>query len=97
MGETIRETACQEVQEECGIEIEAGELLDVIDAIYRDQEGKVRYHYMLVDLVSTHLSGEVTPGSDIDEARWVTEEELPKFHLPERTLAIILKALGKNG
>jgi len=95
LGETIRETACREVQEECGIEIEAGELLDVIDAIYRDKEGKVRYHYVLVDLVSTHLSGEVTPGSDIDEACWATKEELPKFHLPERTLAVILKAFEK--
>ncbi len=96
-GETIRETACREVQEECGIEIEAGELLDVIDAIYRDQEGKVRYHYVLVDLVATHLTGEVKPGSDIDEARWATRAELDQFHLSEKTKSVILKALEKNG
>jgi hypothetical protein len=71
--------------------------LDVIDAIYRDEEGKVRYHYVLIDLVAEYLGGELAVGSDIDEACWVTEEELPKFHLPERTLTVVLKALEKMG
>ncbi|MFQ6000234.1 MAG: NUDIX hydrolase [Anaerolineae bacterium] len=93
LGETIRETARREVQEECGMEVQVGEVLDVIDAIYQDQEGRVRYHYVLVDLVATHLSGELKPGSDIDEARWVTREELDQFHLSEKTKSVILKAL----
>jgi len=97
LGETIREAAQREVQEECGIEVQAGEVLDVVDAIYRDKEGQVRYHYVLIDLAAEYLGGGLTVGSDIEEARWVSENELPHFHLPERTLAIILKALGKNG
>jgi 8-oxo-dGTP diphosphatase len=95
-GETIRETARREVREECGIEVQVGEVLDVIDAIHRDQERKVRYHYVLIDLVATHLSGELKPGSDIDEARWVMREELDKFHLYERLKSVILKALEKG-
>ena len=51
---------------------------------------------MLIDLAAEYLGGELAVGSDIDEARWVTQEELPKFHLPERTLAVILKALEKD-
>ena len=85
------------MQEECGIEIEAGEVLDVIDAIYRDEEGKVRYHYVLIDLVAEYLGGELAVGSYIEEARWAAAQELPQFALPDRTLAIILKALEKNG
>lgn len=69
--------------------------MDVIDAIYRDEEGKVRYHYVLIDLVAEYLGGELAVGSDIEEARWVTREELPKFHLPDKTLAVILKTLEK--
>ncbi len=96
LGETIRETAQREVREECGIRIQVGEVLEVIDAIYRDQESKVRYHYVLIDLAATHLRGEVKPGSDIDEARWVMREELDRFHLYERLKSVILKALEKE-
>lgn len=85
------------MQEECGTKIGAGEILDVIDAIYQDEERKVRYHYVLIDLVAEYLGGELAVGSDIEDARWVTKEELPKFNLPDRTLAVILKALEKNG
>jgi len=96
LGETIRETACREVQEECGIEIEAGELLDVIDAIYRDEKEQIRYHYVLIELDAEYLGGEIKVGSDIQEARWVTREELLKFDLPDKTLAVILKAFRKH-
>ncbi|MCJ7667400.1 MAG: NUDIX domain-containing protein [Anaerolineae bacterium] len=94
-GETIRQAAQRELEEECGLKVHPGQVLDVIDAIYRDEEGKVRYHYVLIDLVAEYLNGELAAGSDIEEARWITKEELPEFHLPEKTLAVILKALEK--
>lgn len=46
--------------------------------------------------MATHLSGELKPGSDIEEAHWVTQEELGKFHLYERLNSVILKAFGKE-
>jgi len=97
LGETIRQAAQRELEEECGLKIQPGRVLDVIDAIYRDEKGKVRYHYVLIDLNAEYLGGKLAVGSDIEEARWVTKEALPRFYLPEKTLAVILKALEKNG
>jgi len=95
-GETIREAARREVLEECGVEIELGDVVEVLDAIVRDEDGRVQYHYILIDLLATYLGGKLTVGSDIDDARWVTEEELPRFDVTKGALPVIRKALSKR-
>lgn len=97
LGETIKEAARREVKEECGLDIRVGRVLDVIDAIYGDEEGRIRYHYVLVDMAATYLNGELKAGSDVEEARWVKREELHRLSLPEKTRAVILKALEEGG
>jgi 8-oxo-dGTP diphosphatase len=96
LGETIREAARREVMEECGLEIETGDVIDVVDAIVRDDKGAVRYHYVLTDLLATYVRGELVVGSDISDARWVSEKELTRFDLPERTLAVVRKGITKS-
>lgn len=96
LGETIREAACREVREECGLEIELGEVVEVLDAIVHDDHGGISYHYVLVDLLAGYVAGELSVGSDIDDARWVTEEELTHLDLTKFTLPVIRKALRKR-
>ena len=96
VGETVRNAARREVLEECGLEIEVGDVIDVIDSIVHDEEGKVRYHYTLIDLLATYVRGELMVGSDIDDARWVTEEELTEFDLTKLSLPVIHKALRRR-
>jgi len=79
-GETIREAVRREVLEECGVEIEVGDVVEVLDAIIRDQDGRVQYHYILIDLLATY----------------VTEEELPGFDVTKGALPVIRKALRKQ-
>jgi ADP-ribose pyrophosphatase YjhB (NUDIX family) len=97
LGETVREAARREVLEECSLEIEVGDVVDVLDSIVRDEKGRVRYHYVLVDLLATCVSGELTVGSDIDDARWVTEEELVELDLTKSLLPVVRKALRRRG
>jgi 8-oxo-dGTP diphosphatase len=96
LGETIREAGRREVLEECGLEIEVGDVIDVVDSIVRDEEGRTEYHYTLIDLLATYIGGELTVGSDIDDARWVSEEELTKFDLTKSALPVIRKGLRKR-
>lgn len=95
-GETFREAVRREVLEECGVEIEVGDVVEVLDAIIRDQDGRVQYHYILIDLLATYVGGKLRVGSDIDDARWVTEEELPGFDVTKGALPVIRKALRKQ-
>jgi len=93
LGETVREAAKREVAEECGIEIEVGDVVSVVDSIVKDNQGDTRFHFVLIDFQATHLRGELTPGSDALDARWVSPEELSGFDLPEMTRKVIEKAL----
>ena len=49
LGETTREAGVREVLEETGIKIEIKDLIDVVDTINRDDSGRVRMQYTLVD------------------------------------------------
>ena len=49
LGGTVRETAAREVGEETGAEIKVMHLIDVVDTITRDTNGRVRMQYTLVD------------------------------------------------
>ena len=96
LGETFREAAHREVLEECGLEIEVGDIVDVVDAIVYDEKRRIQYHYILIDLLATYVRGELMVGSDIEDARWVSEEELTRFDLTKSALPAVRKALRKS-
>lgn len=96
LGETIPEAARREVQEECGLKIEVHDIVEVVDAIVRDEDGTVQYHYILIDVLASYVGGELMPGSDIDDAKWVSEQELASFDLTESALPVIRKALRQH-
>ncbi len=72
LGETVREAGQREVQEECGLQIEPGEILAIVDNIVRDEAGRIRFHYVLIDLLAKYVGGEPAAASDIGDARWVS-------------------------
>ena len=75
IGETVREAAVREVLEETSIQIELGPIIDVIDTVRRDADGRVRTHYTLVDFAATWVSGEPLAGDDAMNAEFVPFDE----------------------
>jgi len=71
LGERLREAVVREVLEETGLLVEVLDLLDVVEVIKRDEEGRVKFHYVIVDYVARPLSGQLRAASDALEARWV--------------------------
>ena len=90
LGETIFEAAKREVREECSVEIEIDKLLDIEDAIIRDEDGSIKYHFVVIHLLARYTGGEVKAQSDADDCRWVTPEEMARLDMPS-SLRDVLK------
>jgi ADP-ribose pyrophosphatase YjhB (NUDIX family) len=95
-GETLRQAAEREVLEETGLVVTAGEVLEVLDRIIRDTEGRVHYHYVLIDFLCRVRSGEVSAGGDAAAIAWATEQELAKYKLEEPALKVIARAFVRT-
>lgn len=89
LGETVRETAHREIREETGIDIDIVGLLDVVDLVRHDKEGRVRFHYTLVDFTATWRAGEAVAGDDAAAVAWVPFDDLDRFNLWDETVRVI--------
>lgn len=74
-GEPMREAARREVLEETGLVVEVGEVVWVGEVI----EGE--YHIVLIDFEGSVLSGDLQPGDDADDARWVSLADAAEYPL----------------
>ena len=96
IGETVAEAGRREVLEETGVDVEVTGLVAIVDSIRPDEEGRIRSHYTLVDLVGEWRGGELRPGDDADDCRWVALDELDAYRLWSETVRIIRLAAEKR-
>ncbi len=89
LGETVEDGIRREIREETGIEIELLGLLEVIDSVQRDAEGRILYHYTIIDYAARWVSGEVRAGDDAADAGWFAPEDLAGLELWSETLRVI--------
>ena len=93
-GETLREGTIREVLEETGLVVETRDLLGVYERVTRSDDGRVRYHYVLIDFLCLITGGALQAGSDAAEVRWVEREGLDSFNLPADTQDVVRKGLS---
>ena len=92
LGETLAAAIQRELAEETGLTVTLLGIAAVAERIFPDPDGRIAYHYVLVDYLCDYLEGELTPGSDITAARFVSLSDLAGFDLPEYTAAVIRRA-----
>jgi 8-oxo-dGTP diphosphatase len=97
LGETLQEGASRELLEETGIEVRVGELIEVFDRVYHDEEGRIRYHFVIADYICEAVSGEAQAGGDATDVAWAREDELEKFSLTPTATRIIRTAFARRG
>lgn len=94
LGEPVRLAAIREVKEECSIDIHLQDIVSVIDLIDKDNDGKIKYHFVLIDFLAEYVGGELQPASDALNAAWVDPADLPKYNIPELTQKVIRKVIS---
>lgn len=95
LGETLEEAVVREVREETGLEVVPGEMLTVFDRIDR-QEGRVLYHYVIVDYLCEYVGGEAKAGSDAEAVAFVAQEDLPAYDLPAKALEVVVDGFRRR-
>ena len=101
LGETTRDAALRELKEETGVDAELIGLIDVIDIVREDGEGRIKFHYTLVDFAAMWTSGEPLADDDVSDAQWVRLSDLENKGLWSETIRVIREAVmirdGRRG
>jgi ADP-ribose pyrophosphatase len=93
VGEKAADAAVREALEETGLSVEIMNRVDVVDKIVRDDDGDVKYHFIIIDFLARPLSGEMRPMDDALDAAWAAPEDFIKYELTP-TLVELLKRIG---
>jgi ADP-ribose pyrophosphatase YjhB (NUDIX family) len=94
LGERLEAAAAREIREECGVEIELTDVIEVIERLHRDGEGRVQYHYIIVDYLARWVAGDLKPSEEVLEARWVDPEDFPEYQMTAGTADVIQKMMA---
>jgi mutator protein MutT len=90
-GETLESAVAREVREETGLEVEVGPIVDVLDRIRFDSDGRARFHYVLVDFLCRPVGGSLACASDAAEVMWSPLVDLREHAVADATISVIQK------
>jgi 8-oxo-dGTP diphosphatase len=76
LGESLVDGVAREVREETGLEVEVGPVVEVFDRVHRDDAGRIRYHFVIVDFLCRPSGGVLRAGSDAADVCWAHRSEV---------------------
>jgi len=93
IGEPLETALAREMLEETGLRVEVGPVIEVFDRIMRDEERRVRYHFVLIDYLCWPAGGSLEAGSDVTLAIWADPATLGQYALTDKATSVIQRGL----
>lgn len=97
LGETAEAAGRREVLEETGLHVGPLQLAANVDSIHHDPDGRVRFHYTILDFAATWTGGVAQAGGDVTEVAWVAFDDFDRYALwseARRVTGIARRLLG---
>jgi ADP-ribose pyrophosphatase YjhB (NUDIX family) len=93
IGETLAEALVREVAEETGLAVRPGPFIDSFEPILRDDDGRVRFHYVVLDYLAFWDAGEPLAGDDASAVGWFVPTALDALPMSPATRAMVHKGI----
>lgn len=97
LGETMHEAVAREVMEESAVTASFGQVVGAYDVLHRDDDGRVRYQFVIVCIEGEWSAGEPNGGDDASDAAWYSLEEAKALGLWDEVLAHIVASAARRG
>lgn len=96
LGETLQEAAEREIKEETGLIIKAKNPVLTFDVVERDKNGRILFHYVIVDLMADYVRGKPHPADDAEDARWFSETDLAEININQKTHQLLTRLFNSQ-
>jgi len=95
LGERAEDAVIREVKEETGLDVAGPELIDVVDNIVRDENGEIKWHFIIIDYFVKLKGGELRAADDAEELKWVPLDDVEKYDLTKTFRAFLQRNYQK--
>ncbi len=92
LGERLEDGVRRELREECAIEIDVRGLVTTFESLHWDDDGRLEYHYIVIEYWATLAGGEPTAADDAAAVAWADLDDLEQWALLPDTLRVIRQA-----
>jgi ADP-ribose pyrophosphatase YjhB (NUDIX family) len=89
IGETCEAAARRELAEETGLTVGDLHFCTYVDTVRRDEDGRIRFHYTILDFAARWEAGEPVAASDVSEAAWAPLDGLEEYRLWSEAIRVI--------
>ncbi|MEM2092753.1 MAG: NUDIX hydrolase [Candidatus Bathyarchaeia archaeon] len=83
LGESPEQAVIREIREETGLEAESPELVDVVNKIVKDENGAIKFHFVIIDYFVKVKGGKLRAADDAEDLKWVPLEELEQYNITD--------------
>ncbi len=97
LGEALMDGIAREVREETGLDVDVGPLVDTFEHVSRDEDGRVQYHYVVIDYLCRVRGGAARASTDVSDVALADPRDLSSYALKPEAVAVIRKACRLAG